>query len=590
MVNNSAEAKKITTVKKTAPVEKTALVGKTAPVKKTGPVGKTAPVKKTGPHLRPVDFFVVLLCLSGAVASFNLFRLDLFRTINSQNQKPVGTVTIRNNTVQRRLRDRVIWDRLFVGSQIYEGDTLRIAESSSMGFKRDDIEIEYINYQIRRIPPLAPDGTLQIDGNVIVTIGAGSGSVILNGSRVEAGPGTVIKAESGESGTKLQVLEGDKIRIIKDGETWERGAGETVGWDADGRERIEPGVVVTQPRPNAHYIKTTTDPMNIGFAWNKKDIESGQALRLEIAADRNFTRIVYASDTIDDIRQAALDDGSWYWRLSYGGAVLAGEHFTITETAAPALIYPIMDSTVRYENVLPELCFQWSETEEASSYLLEVCSAPDFSSPQISARVGGASSLHSDLGPGTWYWRVRPFFSSANLGGNVSSSVASFTIEHGEEDKLILPEPEIVEIPPEPSPQPPAPPPPLAAPGNLRPTRGYRVGIEQLRAGRRIDFRWSAVPGANNYIFTLYRQNAAGRRQIIRRELGNRTSLTLNDLTMLDRGTFIWQVEASERRSGSILRRSRPAENLLVLDFPLPSAPTVQIEEVPQEAETPHED
>jgi len=472
-------------------------VQKPAGAKNSTTVRKSGPVKKTGPRLKPVDFFVVLLCLSGAVASFNLFRLDLFRTISSQNRKPVGTVTIRNNTVQRRHQDRVIWDRVFVGSQVYEGDMLRIAESSSMGFKREEIEVEFINYQIRRIPPLAPDGTLQIDGNVIVTTGAERGTIILNGSRVEAGPGTVIKAETGESGTRFQVLEGEKIRIIKDGETWERSAGETVGWDAEGRERAEPAAVVMYPRPNAHYVKTSAAPMDIGFAWNRQSLDSGQNLRLEIAEDRDFTRVVYLSDNIDDVRNVALDDGAWYWRLSYGGAVLAGERFII-------------------------------EQEEDDNPVLTEAAA---------------------------------------------------------EEALPVPEPE-----PIPPPAPPAPPPLFAAPGNLRPARGSRIGIEQLRTGRKIDFGWSAVPGANNYIFTLYRQNAAGRRQIIRRELGNRTSLTLDDLTMLDRGTFVWRVEAAEGRGGAIRRRGRPAENVLVLDFPLPSAPTVQVEELPHEAETLNDD
>jgi len=470
------------------------MVQKPATAGKPVTAEKPFTARKSDARFRPADFFVVLFCLSGAVASFNLFRLDLFRTINLQNQKPVGTVTIRNNTVQRRHQDRVIWDRLFIGSQVYEGDMLRIAESSSMGFQRDQIEVEYINYQIRRIPPLAPDGTLQIDGNVIVTVGAESGNIILNGSRVEAGPGTVIKAETGEGGTKLQVLEGDRVRIIRDGEIWERSAGGTIGWDAGGHERIEPGAVVTRPRPNEHFVRTSAAPMDIGFAWNRQSIEPEQTLRLEIAEDRNFTRVVYLSDAIDDVRHAALDDGSWYWQLSYAGTVLAGERFTIEEDEE-TLSMPVPET-------LPEV------VEEI---------------------------------------------------------------------------PPLAETPPEP---PPEPPPLFAAPGNLRPVRGYRVGIEQLRAGRRIDFGWAPVSGANNYIFTLYRQTAAGRRQIVRRELGNRTSLTLDDLTMLDRGTFIWQVEAVEGRGGAISRRGRPAENLLVLDFPLPSAPTVQIEELPQEAET----
>jgi len=68
--------------------------------------------KEAGGKFRFVDFFVVLFCLSGAVYSVNLFRLDLFQTINKQNESPIGIVYIKRNIVQRRLSDRVIWDRL----------------------------------------------------------------------------------------------------------------------------------------------------------------------------------------------------------------------------------------------------------------------------------------------------------------------------------------------------------------------------------------------------------------------------------------------------------------------------------------------
>jgi len=459
---------------------------------------KSAAEKKPEKRFQPVDCVVALLCLSVAAISFNLFRLDLFRTVDSRNQEPVGTITIRNNAVQRRHQDRVLWDRPFVGAPVYAGDILRIAESSSLGFKREEIEVEYINYQIRRIPPLSADGTLQVEGNVLVTMGGKSGAVIVNGSRVEAGPGTVIKGVTGETGSRVQVIQGERVRIIKDGETWERDAGEVVGWDAAGTERLEPGVVVTQPRSNAWYQKNRGEPLNVNFAWKRSDLESGQALRLEIAEDRNFTRVVHVSDNFDDTAQAALDDGFWYWRLSYGNTVLATDRFVV--------VLPEIEEAMP-EETLPEL-------------------PPEKVPPEI---------------------------------------------------------PAVVETPPPAPPAPARPPEPLPAPGRLRPARGYRVGIEELRARQSIDFGWAAVSGANNYIFTLYQQSATGRRQVVRRELGNRTNLTLENLNMLDRGTFIWQVEAVNRRGGRIERRGRPAESTLIVDFPLPAIPTLQVEELPVE-------
>jgi hypothetical protein len=111
------------------------------------------------------------------------------------------------------------------------------------------------------------------------------------------------------------------------------------------------------------------------------------------------------------------------------------------------------------------------------------------------------------------------------------------------------------------------------------PAAGYRVDIERLQSEQSITFRWSAVPGANAYIFALYQQTSSGRRQIIRRSPENRTGFTLNDLTILDRGTFIWQVEAVSRSpNGAIERRGRPGENTFTIDIPLPGP--VEVDEM----------
>jgi hypothetical protein len=50
------------------------------------------------------------------------------------------------------------------------------------------------------------------------------------------------------------------------------------------------------------------------------------------------------------------------------------------------------------------------------------------------------------------------------------------------------------------------------------------------------------------------------------------TSYLLDNLRLLDRGTFVWQVEAvSFGSGGEIERRGEVIENLLVLDFPSPA-------------------
>ena len=97
------------------------------------------------------DLFVIILCLSTAVFGLYLFRLDLFQTISSRNIKPVGTITIKENIVQRRPMDRLLWDRVVVESPVYLGDLIRVAEISSATLNIDNNHLDLNDNTLIRI-------------------------------------------------------------------------------------------------------------------------------------------------------------------------------------------------------------------------------------------------------------------------------------------------------------------------------------------------------------------------------------------------------------------------------------------------------
>ena len=68
---------------------------------------------------RFVDFFVLVFCLFGILFFIFLFRHDLYQSIRLYNVQPVGTVVLKSNVVQRRIADRVLWDRLLNNSSLY---------------------------------------------------------------------------------------------------------------------------------------------------------------------------------------------------------------------------------------------------------------------------------------------------------------------------------------------------------------------------------------------------------------------------------------------------------------------------------------
>ena len=111
---------------------------------------------------------------------------------------------------------------------------------------------------------------------------------------------------------------------------------------------------------------------------------------------------------------------------------------------------------------------------------------------------------------------------------------------------------------------------------HIQPADGYRIGIEELRTSRSLTFSWLPVSGANAYILTLYRQTSGGRQQVNR--IGPQTGVSwiLDDIAVLERGAYIWQVEAvSRNQAGVIVLGGTVGENTFVLDVPSPGAPQV---------------
>ncbi|MCL2230425.1 MAG: FecR family protein [Treponema sp.] len=446
---------------------------------------------KTGFRFR--DLSVVILCLFIFAYSLNLFWNDLFNTINLQNVDPVGTITIRNNTVQRRLSDRVIWDRLILESPVYLGDLIRVAEMSSATLNIGGSQLDIGENTLIRIQPSADGEGVQIElssGSVGITVteesvnqGFRPLSLNMNGRIIETTAGTSITASASDEGTAIQVNEGSVI--FTDGDTIiEMAEGEKMAQDSEGTQITLPSLVVMQPHFNANYEKSAMQGVNVSFAWNRLHFKDDDTIRLEIAADRNFSRDLSVYNNLDSSRvslEKIMDAGNWNWRFIYEGEVMASGRFTVIEKEEPVIIQRTEPVIVAQEPAPPETIVQ--ET---------------------------------------------------------------------------------------PLPPPPAVLPPLSVPLNRMPASGHVFGIEQIRSARNIVFSWSGVQGANAYIVTIFRQSDAGRRQI-NREIVTGTNWTLSDLSILERGAFVWQVEAIYRNTyGSIERRGRQGDNYFTMDVPAP--------------------
>ena len=550
------------------------------------------------------DFLVIVIFLSIAATSIELFRRDLLQTFSLQNVEPVGVVVVKKNTVQRRLSDRVLWDRLSNESPVYIGDLIRVADLSSASLFIENNSIELIENTLIRIIRGVDNEGIQIvlsEGNLSLAAGDEASSLLIDmmGQQVQTVAGAVINLSIETDGSySVQVNEGSVQIMDQAGLVQEISSGELINIDAEGRQRLESAVVVTAPRPSARYVNRDAGGLPVNFSWNRINLEADAGLTLETSSERNFSNVSQRIDNLNNQTQVNIGAGEWYWRISYNDEILSAGNLTIADGTGPMLLSPAYNSVFRFQDTFPVINFQWAEVSEAISYIIEVSESAEFLNPLIRERSPSASYVCPVPGTGTWFWRVTPVFPEIYIGAASFSETLFFSIERSENppeevsisqwlameappDVLpeglpeeFYPEPVVEEPPP---PPPPPPPPRLASPRSLLPLNATRFGFEELRMQRTIDFTWAVVPEANAYNFILYQQTASGRRQIVNTTL-NTPRYTLTNLQLLDRGTFIWQVEPINIGAGSMInRRGNIVENTFVIDFPAPLP--IQIDE-----------
>ncbi|MDR0655128.1 MAG: FecR family protein [Treponema sp.] len=566
-------------------------------------------------RISAADAAVICASLLGTAAFLGLFQNDLNRSLRLIDQEPVGIVASRFRAALRRFQDRIIWDRLQKDSPVYNGDFIRTAEGSeaAVSFPGGAMAAIAENSLIRIF--MEAEG-LRIDysgGNISVYAGeTGSLTVSAGGNRVRAAAGAALSLDAGEDGAvSLQVLEGS-VALGGPGGEREAPAGTALSIGGDSENgTFEELPAALGPPPAARFLSIADSPAQVEFTLPG----SGEG-RIEIAGDRDFTRPlrVWEGELPESGGRASVSaeipPGRWWWRVSPAaagtGETAVSGPFTVVSVPEPRPVSPAEDAVYYYRSDPPELRFQWEASAEVLYYILEAADNPGMDNPALKTEVRYDSLLYSGLAEGRWYWRVSPVFSALYRGSAPASPLVSFTVVRGDPPPPAVaeeapvetapPETAVEEPPPAvpveaprpaisvpPSPPPPPPPaalpqpaaiPPLPAPSGRRPETGYVLDLVALSESRTLVFSWNPVDGADAYAFTLFRETGPGRREPVVNSEGPQTSYTLEDLSLLDTGRFVWQVEALNRETGE--RRGRPGENVFTVDIPQPAVPRGQ--------------
>ena len=411
--------------------------------------------KSTRYSSRVSDFLFVLVCLAAATLGFLNFWNHLNQSLTKSGTQQIATITFKYHTAQRRFLDRVLWDRLRQNSPLYNGDTVRVAEKSEAtvhftdGSAVDLSENTLAQFTVREETGLVA----KVDGGGLRVQASDKGmSVSSGGQSITVRGSSLVDIVSGKK-IKISVEKGSASLETESG-TENIDEGTVVAVSSEGQIE-KPAFSVISPAASTRILDFGAEPVPVQFkcSYTGKDAVVGL---LEISDTKDFLKPEhYEFPNLDSIK-AGIKPGVWYWRVSVipakGGdknaeTLSAAGRVSVLYAPKPELIAPISGYSTRYRKRQPALRFIWTENDYASSYQLEIADNREMKTPAILQRTQSASSIVSELGEGTWYWRVTPFYAINDVGLAEPTEISSFRIiKSGEliRPELMMPLPETV--------------------------------------------------------------------------------------------------------------------------------------------------
>jgi hypothetical protein len=322
------------------------------------------------------------------------------------------------------------------------------------------------------------------------------------------------------------------------------------------------------------FAARTIAPVNLVSPANDSTIEGTDALRSEIRANwttsepLRSSRFILSTNPnplqgtpIMDVRNPAaslvlprLSAGTYYWTVlaetddNFTVSARSPARFQITPaTAEPvALVSPANGTAIQLMTEADRTgTVQWTSTETParSRFILSRNPNPLAGTPVLDIQNPSQTITLPLLEPGIYYWTVT---GTTAQGLSINALAPSMF--------RVLPLA------------------PLPAANGLSPANSSEFGPEELRTNRAVVFTWNPVQGANEYIFTLWKDDGT-RETLVTTPPTSATRFVLDDLSKLSAGgNFRWQITAQYRnRNGRVERSSPSAESRFTVNIPRPS-------------------
>lgn len=288
------------------------------------------------------------------------------------------------------------------------------------------------------------------------------------------------------------------------------------------REKLPPPGLLS-PEGGRSISRAYVEKQGVLFNWRKHAQVASSELQIE---GGGTTRTRTIAGSVFSLRES-LPLGSYSWRVrgldEQGQAITdfsANSPFTVVEDQKLRLLSPGNGETIDYMSArFPGVSLSWERPGFAANYRFRLSRNKDLSAPLQARESESPYANAGALPPGQYYWAVDLLSENKAVIG--TSEVGAFQVS----DLLSDPQP-------------------------IFPAGGATVDMTSRNT---LPLRWQALRGADAYIVHLYQVTDKGRKQIAQANLKN-TEFLLQDLSVLDRGRFVWTLQAVRTSEGRAVR------------------------------------
>lgn len=295
------------------------------------------------------------------------------------------------------------------------------------------------------------------------------------------------------------------------------------------KQKELPTPVLRFPNKGTELSSLTADSRGISMGWTgNPEITS---YTLQLSKDRHFRNIEseeYTHANSFSLKKE-LTEGTWYWRVK-GKNSTTETPFSETSFFNMKKVIPVTLSCPQEGEEIHDIetggktVFQWQDPNRGSKYRLLIARDPEMVSVIKRQDTDTTRLSIKNLPGGKLYCSI----SLISLTGEISSvsPVRKFFLVKG-----------------------------LEAPQQIYP--GTRATVDLLSRNELV-FRWTSVPGATAYDFTLYRKQGSGLNRIFETTVKN-SFFRFTDFARLDRDIFCWEIKAKTGDGASLIGESPAA-------------------------------